>query len=294
MAEWEGQSRGNLLGYKIFIFLLRKLGIGVAYFVLRFVAFYYFLFSFKSSKCIYQYFHKRLGYSPVKSILNIYSSYYTLGRILIDRVAISTGLREKFTYTHDGIKYIDDLLKEGQGGILISGHVGNFEIAHYFLENRYNINKISMVTTRDEQQSILDYMDSIVVKSQLDFILVKDDMSHIFEIHSALDKGGLVVFTGDRYLPGTKTLKASLLGKEAEFPLGPYLLASRLNMPVLFVYVMKETRKHYSLYARKANFKARDAQGLLNEYTQSMEWIIKKYPLQWFNFFDFWKDLKKE
>ncbi|MFC4095328.1 LpxL/LpxP family acyltransferase [Euzebyella saccharophila] len=294
MAEWEGQSRGNLLGYKIFIFLLKNLGIGVAYFVLRFVAFYYFFFSSKSSRCIYRYFRFRLGYSKTKSILSIYKSYYTLGRILIDRVAISTGLREKFTYTHDGIEYIDNLLKKNQGGILLSGHVGNFEIAHYFLENRYSINKISMVTTRDEQQSILDYMDSIVVKSQLEFILVKEDMSHIFEIHSALDKGGLVVFTGDRYLPGTKTMSSKLLGKEAEFPLGPYLLASRLNMPVLFVYVMKETRKHYSLYARQADFKARDAQGLLDEYTQSMEWIIKKYPLQWFNFFDFWNELDKE
>lgn len=293
MAEWEGQSKGNLLGYKIFIFLLRNLGIGVAYFVLRFVSFYYFLFSTKSSKSIYQYFRKRLSYSKAKSVMSIYKSYLTLGRILIDRVAISTGLRNKFTYTHDGIEHIDELLKKNQGGILISGHVGNFEIAHYFLENRYSINKISMVTTRDEQQSILDYMDSIVIKSQLEFILVKDDMSHIFEIHAALDRGGLVVFTGDRYLPGTKTITGKLLGKEADFPLGPYQLASRLNMPVLFVYVMKETRKHYNLYARKAEFKARDAQGLLNEYTQSMEWIIKKYPLQWFNFFDFWKDLKQ-
>jgi predicted LPLAT superfamily acyltransferase len=136
-------------------------------------------------------------------------------------------------------------------------------------------------------------MDSIVEKSSLQFILIKEDMSHIFEIHSALDSGGLVVFTGDRYLPGTKKLTESFFGKEADFPLGPYLLASRLNMPVLFVYVMKETKKHYNLYARKAEFKARDAQGLLKEYTESMEWILKKYPLQWFNYFDFWKDLKK-
>lgn len=292
MAEWEGQSRGNLLGYKIFIFLLRKLDIGVAYFVLRFVAFYYYLFSYRSSQCIYRFFRLRLGYSKFKSITNIYKSYLTLGRILIDRVAISTGMRHKFTYTHDGIEHIDELLKKNKGGILISGHVGNFEIAHYFLENRYNINKISMVTTRDEQQSILDYMDSIVEKSQLEFILVKEDMSHIFEIHAAIDRGGLVVFTGDRFLPGTKTIKGELLGREAEFPLGPYLLASRLNMPVLFVYVMKESKKHYSLYARKASFKARDTQGLLNEYTRSMEWIVKKYPLQWFNFFDFWNELR--
>ncbi len=292
-AEWEGKSRGTLLGYKIYIFFLRNFGISAAYFLLRFVIFYYVLFSPKSNRDIYRYFRKRLGYSKYKSVLSIYFSYYTFGKTLTDKVAISTGLRDRFTYTHDGIEHIDDLLKKNLGGILISGHVGNFEISHYFLEDRYSISKISMVTTMAEHKNIQDYMERISVKSHLKFIVVKEDMSHIFEIHKAIDEGGLVVFTGDRYMPGSKTLKENFLGKEAHFPVGPYLLASRLKMPVLFVYFMKGDNRHYDLYARTAQFKARDAQGLLKEYTESMEWILKKYPLQWFNYFDFWDDRKK-
>lgn len=292
-AEWEGKSRGTLLGYKIYIFFLRTFGIGAAYFLLRFVICYYVLFSPKSNRDIYAYFRKRHRYDKWKSLLNIYKSYYTFGQTLTDKIAISTGLRDKFTYTHDGIEHIDDLLKKNQGGILISGHVGNFEISHYFLEDRYSISKISMVTTMAEHENIQNYMERISVKSHLKFIVVKEDMSHIFEIHKAIDEGGLVVFTGDRYMPGSKTLKENFFGKEAHFPVGPYILASRLNMPVLFVYFMKGSKRHYDLYARTARFKARDAQGLLKEYTQSMEWILKKYPLQWFNYFDFWDDRKE-
>lgn len=289
-TEWEGKSRGTLLGYQIYIFFLKNFGIGTAYFVLVFVIFYYVLFSPRSNKDTYNYFRKRHRYSKLKSIISIYKSYYTFGQTLTDKIAISTGLRHKFTYTHDGIEHIDKLLQKNEGGILISGHVGNFEISHYFLEDRYSISKISMVTTHAEHKNIKDYMDSISVKSHLKFIVVKDDMSHIFEIHKAIDEGGLVVFTGDRYLPGTKTLNETFLGKKANFPMGPYLLASRLNMPVLFVYFMKGAKRHYDLYAQTAEFKARDAQGLLKEYIQSMEWILKKYPMQWFNYFDFWKD----
>lgn len=292
-AEWEGKSRGTLLGYKIYIFFLRIFGISAAYFLLRFVIFYYVLFSPKSNKDTYFYFKRRQGYSKWKSILSIYKSYFTFGKTLTDKVAISIGLRDKFTYTHDGIEHIDRLLKKNQGGILISGHVGNFEISHYFLEDRYSISNISMVTTMAEHQNIQEYMEGISEKAHLNFIVVKEDMSHIFEIHKAIDEGGLVVFTGDRYMPGSKTLSETFMGKEAHFPIGPYLLASRLNMPVLFVYFMKGTKRHYNLYARTAQFKARDAQGLLKEYTQSMEWILKKYPLQWFNYFDFWDDRKK-
>ena len=289
-TEWEGKSRGTLLGYRIYIFFLRNFGIGTAYFVLRFVICYYILFSPKSNRDTYSYFRKRHRYSIFKSLISIYRSYYTFGQTLTDKVAISTGLRQRFTYTHDGIGHIDNLLKKNKGGILISGHVGNFEISHYFLEDRYSISKISMVTTHAEHQNIKEYMERISIKSHLKFIVVKEDMSHIFEIHNAIDEGGLVVFTGDRYMPGAKTLTETLLGKAAKFPLGPYLLASRLNMPVLFVYFMKGSKRNYDLYARTAEFKARDAQGLLKEYTLSMEWILRKYPLQWFNYYDFWKD----
>lgn len=51
---------------------------------------------------------------------------------------------------------------------------------------------------------------------------------------------------------------------------------------------MKESRKHYHLYARSSKVKYRDANALLNNYTKSLEWILKKHPLQWFNYFDFW------
>jgi predicted LPLAT superfamily acyltransferase len=292
-TEWDGKSRGTVLGYRIFIFFLRNFGIGAAYIILHFVIFYYILFSPRSNRDTYAYFRKRIGYSRLKSLLSIYQGYYKFGMTLTDKIAISTGLRNKFTYTHDGIEHIDNLLKKNQGGILISGHVGNFEISHYFFEDRYSISKISMVTTMAEHANIQEYMEQISVKSHLKFIVVKEDMSHIFEIHKAIDEGGLVVFTGDRYMPGTKVLNETFLGKEASFPMGPYLLASRLNIPVLFVYFMKGEKRHYDLYARTAEFNARDAQGLLKKYTQSMEWILKKYPLQWFNYYDFWKDRKE-
>ncbi|MRI00800.1 lipid A biosynthesis acyltransferase [Kriegella sp. EG-1] len=288
--EWEGKSRGNLLGYKIYIFVLKNFGVNGAYTLLHFIVLYYFLFSWRGSKAIYQYFRKRLGYSWLKSIGSIYKNYYKLGQTLSDRVTVSTGFKDVFKYTHDGIEKIDNLLQKKQGGILISGHVGNFEISHYFLENRYTINKISMVTTEAEQKNIQEYLAKMSMDTALELILVKEDMSHIFEIHAALDKGGLVVITGDRFLPGAKYLTENFMGAPAKFPLGPFRLASRLKVPVLFVYVMKGKKRNYQLYARQAQAKGRDAQALLKEYTESMEWVLEKYPIQWFNYFDFWED----
>lgn len=291
-GQWEGKSKGTVLGYKIFIFFIKNLGVRAAYGLLYFVAFYYFVFSVKSSKAIFRYFRCRLKYSYLKSISNTYKNYVVFGKTIIDKVAISSGLRDQFTYEFDGVETIIELLEKQQGGIMISAHVGNFEIAEFFFEEIDTRSQIHLVTTDAERRNIKEYMEKVTVKSKIKFILVQDDLSHIFEINNALSAGELVCFTGDRYMEGTKVMTEELLGKSADFPAGPFVLASRLKVPVLFVYVMKETNKHYHLYSRKAEFKNRDAQGLLKEYTKSVEWMLKKYPTQWFNYFNFWNTEK--
>ncbi len=292
MAQWEGKSRGAVSGYRIFIFLIKKFGVKSAYFLLYFVSFYFFLFSYKGTKASYYYFNKRLGYSKRKSLLSIYKSYFTFGQAIIDKVAISSGLRNQFIYKFDGGEKIVELLKRKKGGILISAHVGNFEIAEYFFNEIDIDSQINLVTTDNEHRAIKDYLESVSIKNNLKYIIVNKDLSHIFEINNALSNNELVCFTGDRYFENSKLLTENLLGKKAKFPAGTFLLGSRLNVPVIFVYVMKETSKHYHLYARKANFKKRDAQSLLKNYTESIERILKKYPYQWFNYFDFWDDIK--
>lgn len=287
-TQWEGKSRGTVLGYKIFVFSMKKLGLGAAYFILYFVATYFVFFAKDNTKAIYYYFNKRLGFSKLKSIKSIFKSYYVFGQTIIDKVAISSGLRNKFTYEFDGIELIKEVLAEKKGGILISAHVGNFEIAEHFLGELTEGMSINLLTTELEHTAIKDYLESVTKKSNINFIFIKDDLSHIFEINAALAQNQLVCITGDRYVEGAKYLEAEFLGENAKFPQGPFLLASRLKVPVLFVYVMKETNKHYHLYARKSQAKYKEESVLLKDYTESLQWMLKKYPLQWFNYFNFW------
>ena len=291
-TEWKGKSRGSVLGYKIFVFCIKNLGVRSAYFILYFVAAYFCLFAKQSTKSSYYYYRKRRKYSALKSYLYVYKGYYKFGQTIIDKIAISSGLRNAFTYNFDGIEQLKELLNQKKGGILISAHVGNFEIAQHFLNELDESPAISLLTTDFEHKEIKEYLESVTVKSNINFIIIKNDLSHIFEINAALSRNELICITGDRYVEGAKFLTADLLGKEAKFPAGPFLIASRLKVPVVFVYVMKETTKHYHLYARTAEVKHRDAKGLLKKYTKNVEWILEKYPLQWFNYFDFWNDLK--
>src|SRR5688572_16213593 len=102
MPQWQGNSKGNKLGYSIFVYVVRTFGVFPAYFLLRFVALYYFLFSWNSSSHIYHYFHNRHGFARVKARLKVYSNYYIFGQTLLDKIVVMAGIENKFTFDFDG------------------------------------------------------------------------------------------------------------------------------------------------------------------------------------------------
>lgn len=278
MAQWDGASKGSILGYKIFVSCIKTFGIRPAYVILCFVAMYYVLFLPQKNKAIYQYFRK-LNNTPIMSFLNIYRSYFTFGQTLIDKIAIAAGLRDKFTYEFDGIEHLKSVFEAGKGGMLISAHIGNFEIAERFFGDENLDFNINLVTIDAEKGPIKAYLESIMEPSKNKFIYLKEDMSHIFKINEALSHNELVCFTGDRFVDGAKFLTSNLLGHPAKFPAGPYMIASRMKVPAIFVYVMKEKGLHYHLYARVAMVKHRDHQGLLDAYTDNLEQMLKRLSL---------------
>lgn len=289
MAKWKGQSRGTVLGHKIFVFIIRNFGLRAAYALLVFVAAYFLVFALKPTKAKYVFFHKRLGYSSLKAFFHIYKSYYTFGQSLIDRIAIASGQREKFTFEFDGIEHIENLLSSKTGGLLFTAHIGNINVAKYFFEDIHAGSRVKIVVTDQEHQEIKAYLESVSLPSKTGFIIAKEDMSHVFQIDQALKNNALIVFAADRKLENRKSLYGNFLGKTASFFYGPFEIATRKNLPVVFAYVMKEPKLHYHLYARPCP-KFSGKQELLGLYLENLEKMVRSYPNQWFNFYDYWED----
>ncbi|SDB60915.1 Predicted acyltransferase, LPLAT superfamily [Flavobacteriaceae bacterium MAR_2010_188] len=288
--EWDGKTRGTVFGFKIFIFFIKYFGVNAAYFLMHLPVPYFYIVERQNSKGLYNYFRNRLAYSSLKSAISVYRSYFEFGKTLVDRLALLSGMRSNYTFEFDGEEFIKQALAQQKGGILISGHVGNFELAQYFFNERLPDAHISIVISDQDHENIKEYLQQYLNKDHAKLIVVKDDMSHIFEINSALNDNRIVCISGDRYMEGTKFIDAELLGKVAKFPVGPFHLAARLDVPVLFVYLMRERNKHYHLYARTVETENKSAEKLLIMYCRSVENILTRYPLQWFNFYDFWED----
>lgn len=278
------------MGLRIYVFFIKTFGLYFSYFVLLFVAAYFIVFSFNSTKSTFYLFRKRLNYSIFWAALNVYKSYFTFGKIQLDRIAIASGSKNKYSFEFDGIQYIQDLLKQGRGGILLTAHIGNFNLAKHFFDDQVDPTSVNLVLSDFEHQQIKNYLESVTGKASLKTIVLKDDLSHIFEMRKALDRNELLVFAADRYLKDAKTYNYEFLMKETQFPQGPFKLAVRNAIPVLFVHIMREKNFHYHFYARPATGNEKTGKELLKLYLENLETMVKKYPHQWYNYYDYWND----
>ncbi|MBP6335669.1 MAG: lipid A biosynthesis acyltransferase, partial [Bacteroidia bacterium] len=102
MTSWKGKSRASIIGYKIFVVLIRTFGLRFCYFILRFVASYYFFFSLHSSKPVFRFYRQRLKFGRCKSIRLLFTNYYRFGQTLLDKVAVMAGVKTNFTFEFDG------------------------------------------------------------------------------------------------------------------------------------------------------------------------------------------------
>lgn len=293
MPEWQGKSKGNKLGYQIFVFVLRTLGIRATYFMLRFVALYYFLFSWKSSRHIYRYFRERQHFGVLKSAIHLYKNYYVFGQTLLDKIVVMAGIQNPFTFETDGIENLRKIKAMNEGGILISGHAGNWEIASHMLKDLNT--KINVVMFDGEHRQIKNYLDEVSGDRAFKIIVVRDDFSHVYEIGEAIQNNELVCLHADRFVQDIKTVEKMFMGAPARFPSGPFAIASTFNAPVSFVYAFKEGALHYHLYSspiiqrNPETTKREYSDSLMTAFVASFEKKVQTYPDQWFNYYNFWK-----
>lgn len=292
MPSWQGKSRGTPFGYRIFVSILQHLGVTPAYLLLRVVVIYYFLFSFRASKLIFHYFHKKLHYNRLRSLGLLYKNYYRLGQTIIDKVVIMSGINNKFSFNFDGEENLHNITEMQKGGLLLSAHLGNWEIAGHLLK-RLNT-KINVVMYDGEHQQIKKYMEGVTGKRNMQVIVIKEDLSHIYAISEALKNNELVCIHADRFVKGNKTMTVDFLGGPARFPAGPFVLAATFKVPLSFVFAFKETDTHYHLYAstiKQYEGLSKEAvmKQLLQEFAGEMEEKARLYPEQWFNYYNFWQ-----
>ncbi|MBO4282538.1 MAG: acyltransferase [Bacteroidales bacterium] len=274
--QWSGKTDGTTWMQRSLIAMLRIIPCEVFYGVLLVVVPFYMLFSRKSYCAIYRYFRHRLGYGRVRAFLNVYWNHFLFGQVVIDRFAAFAGKQYKFEI--DNLHLFDELVAGEGGFIMLSSHVGCYEMAGCMLTSKKK--PINAVAYDGETAVVSRNRESLMLRHNMKLIPVKRDMSHLFAVNSALDRGEIVSLPADRLNGSPKTVRCMFMGEEAQFPMGPFSLARVKKVPVLAMFVMKEGSRRYHIYLSRVE----NAQ----QFACDIEATLRKYPAQWFNFYDFW------
>lgn len=290
--KWTGKTGGGNFGQKFLFLILKSIKVSLLYPILFFVVPFYCLFRAKDFRSIYRYFREIHHYSKWKSFRKTIRNHMVFGRVVLDKFAVLAGNSGQFSINVDNVSQFETLLSQPEGFILMAAHIGNFEIIGHCL--RQNRKQVHCLIYGGEGATLQNKRDESLRKNNIHLIPIQEDMSHIFEIKKALDNGGIIIILCDRVWGSNKQIPLNFMGKQASLPLGPFIMAAQLEVQAIFVAVMKEKSLHYSGYLTQLNLPENPlnirekSKYLANEYSKAMDKILRQYPEQWFNYYDFW------
>lgn len=296
---WKGKTRGGYVGNWIFLALIRHVGLWSAYVLLTPVVFYFLFFAPKSAKASYDYL-RRIGYggkSGMTRLVAVYKHLYSFGKTLLDRVAIIWGDTSKFNIELEGESYLRNGIDEGKGLIIISAHFGNWEAAANLLGSFGS--PVNVVAYEGEAARIRKLFTRALENKVFTIISLDGSPDVSFQILNALNRGEIVAMHADRLLESSlpRAVQVPFLGRPAYFPVGPHAIAAASGAPLIHTFAMR--RKTYCYRFRAYPPQHLSFAGRSERTDQYRKWVelfvhrleenLIEYPLQWYNFYDFWK-----
>ena len=287
--KWAGTTYGNSWMHRWLIRLLRLFGIRALYAFMAIFVIPVCLIVNPGRKIIYKYFREIWGLKPLTAFLKTYKNFYFFGQVVVDKFAMYAG--KKFDVEIDGNEHYMRLTERPEGFILLSAHVGNYEIAGYTLKAEKKT--FNALVFGGEKQSVMESRNRMFRDSNIRMIQIGSDMSHLFEINKALSDGEIVSMPADRMFGASRRMSHTFLGKKASFPAGPFAVATSRSLDALAVNVMKTQSNRYKIFVTPLHYdkqapRQEQATQLLAAYTAELECILKQYPEQWYNYFQFW------
>ena len=285
---WRGSTDGTPWMHRALIGLFRFVPLRLMYVVMATAIPVYVVVDSRGRRASYNFFRHRIGYGRLRSALHVLKNMYCMGQVVMDRFASYAG--RCFGMQGPGIELYDKLSRGAEGFLLCSSHLGNFELAGYLLRPR---KPMKVLVYEGETATVMQNRARLFGEGNVTMVPVREDLSHIFILNSALSDGEIVSVPSDRVYGSAKVVKARFFGQEASFPSGAFTMALQRGVPVVSCFVMKVSAREYRVLMDRLPIPEEGSrndrlQALAQSFADSLERVAREYPDQWYNFYDFW------
>lgn len=287
--RWAGTTFGGTRLHAALIAVLRWVDVRVIYVLAAIFAVPAGMIMNRSAGPIYRYLRRRHAMSRLRAAFNTYRNHCLFAQVVVDRFAMYAGRRFRTVVT--GYEHYARLEQGDISFVQLSAHIGNYELAGYTLTAAHK--PISALVFGGEKASLMAERSRMLGRDNIRLIPMAADMSHVFALNAALTNNEAVSMPGDRAFGSAKTVAVSLLGATAKLPIGPFQTAASRSLDVLAVNVMKTSLTQYGIIVTPLTYdkntpKRQRTQALADAYAAELERVLRLYPAQWYNFYDFW------
>lgn len=183
------------------------------------------------------------------------------------------------------------LSEEGKGGLLVTGHVGNWELgAIYLAVHGFPVAVMGQPEHDPEIQALRDEMRS---RFGIGWIEIGSSTSTAFRVRKAVSEGTFVALLADRSYPEDR-VTVDFFGRPTPFLRSPARLARFCECPVLPCYLFRNPdgsyRSHFAdpVEVDPSLPAAEGDRQVMSTVAEVLERGLRESPTQWYNFFDYW------
>jgi len=272
---------GNALGHKIILKIYNLLGYNTVSFILNFVAFYYALFTPSVKKSLESYYqHLNIDLTFFVYYKHIRYFAYSIfdrfvSRINPDELMFERENREAFM----GLK---------DGGIVLLSHIGGWATAAHSLKAEIPPMHIVMRESQQEKIRRVEKDKKRQNESGVKIIDLNDGaIAANIQIANALMDNEVIAMMTDRVIDTHKEIKVRFLGTEISINRNPFDIAYRFKKKLVATFVINVDKAKYKLIFREIDLEDKTLDEIAQKYIDILEDVIKVYPNQWYNFYDF-------
>ncbi|HEY4025769.1 MAG TPA: hypothetical protein VGO86_05000 [Candidatus Dormibacteraeota bacterium] len=190
-----------------------------------------------------------------------------------------------------GIEHLEAARARGRGVLVISAHMGSWEIAAAIWSA--TVAPVSLFAEELEPRELYEWYRG--TRARLGISVLPLNRSGLRQVLQALDNQEMVVTAIDRDIMGTG-INVDFFGLPARIPEGPAAIALRKGTPLLPVAVYRlpddtfQALGYPPIFAEPTGDRAADIRRVTGELVRRLEEIIRAHPDQWHMPHPIWSD----
>ncbi len=212
------------------------------------------------------------------------AAYGHLGRTSIETAVLpSYSAREIIDLFEavEGWSIVEERLARGKGLIVVTGHLGNWELGGAYLAARQL--PIDAVARHMSNPLFDRYLTR--TRQQIGMTVVHDEDA-VRRVPRALRAGRAVAFLMDQGAVGLASTWVPFFGRYAKTPRGPAVFALRLGSPIVFGVALRQPSGRYRLTfeaidALDTGDREADVDRIVADYTATLERWVRRAPEQY-------------